>query len=60
MVGNLQELCQVTNATWPQHAIAWTDNKLSRGRLMLIYWFSRDVFSFSHHFFLYHCKNFKG
>ena len=28
-----------------------TDNKLSRGRLMLIYWFSRDVFSFSHHFF---------
>lgn len=28
-----------------------TDNKLSRGRWMLIYWFSRDVFSFSHHFF---------
>lgn len=58
MVGNLQELCQVTNATWPQNAIEWKD-KLSRGRLMLIYWFSRDVFSFSHHFFFFIAKTSK-
>lgn len=36
-----------------------TDNKLSRGRLMLIYWFSRDVFSFSHHFFFIIAKTSK-
>lgn len=60
MVGNLQELCQVTNATWPQNAIEWQIINCQEVDWCFNLLVLKGCVFFLSSFLFFHCKNFKG